>query len=170
MEVTRLLCAEMMRLGGLVQTKEEALPIIENAILSGEAFAAFRQLVIAQEGDISTVDQQDRLPRANICHPFHYEGEKRAYVSSINALDVGQLVARIGAGRARADALIDPSVGLYFHKKVGDPVVPGDLVCELHLNDVKFLEVSLQLLRSAIVYAESKPDKPDIVIDMLSGN
>ncbi|MEM1222020.1 MAG: thymidine phosphorylase [Verrucomicrobiota bacterium] len=170
MEVTRLLCAEMMRLGGLVPSRDDAFPLIENAITSGAAFAAFRQLVVAQGGDVSTVDQPDQLPQADICHPFHYEGKEPAYIGSINALSVGQLVSLIGAGRARADALIDPSVGLYFHKKVGDPVAPGELVCELHINERSLLETALTRLRAALSFSPAKPDKHDIVIDMLPGN
>jgi pyrimidine-nucleoside phosphorylase len=47
-------------------------------------------------------------------------------VHAIDAYAVGELLVRMGGGRAKKDDKIDPSVGMRLLKKVGDPVAAGE--------------------------------------------
>jgi pyrimidine-nucleoside phosphorylase len=56
------------------------------------------------------------------------------YVAAINAEAVGVAVMRMGAGRAAKEDAVDAAVGLVLRKKVGDPVIRGEPLAELHLR------------------------------------
>ena len=55
----------------------------------------------------------------------------------------------LGAGRARVDSTIDPSVGVILHKKVGDRVAAGEPLCTVHVNSTAEYEPALQMIGAA---------------------
>ena len=55
----------------------------------------------------------------------------------------------LGAGRARVDSTIDPSVGVILHKKVGDRVEAGEPLCTVLVNDEPGIEVALAMIGEA---------------------
>ena len=58
-------------------------------------------------------------------------------------------MSREGAGRNRADDVIDPAVGLCVEKKVGDRVKRGDVLCQVHWNDQERLRHAVTLIEQA---------------------
>jgi thymidine phosphorylase len=44
---------------------------------------------------------------------------------------------------------IDPAVGLYLAKKIGDRVKRGDVLCKIHWNDKRRLRDALPLVEQA---------------------
>ncbi|MEM8866905.1 MAG: thymidine phosphorylase [Verrucomicrobiota bacterium] len=169
MKVTFELCAEMLRLGGLVESASEGRAMIEEAIRSGRALAAFKELILAQGGDAGVIEDARLLPQAEIMHPVAYEASEAAYLVDLDAYEVGQVASFLGAGRTRADAAIDPAVGLRLRKKVGDRVRPGEVLCEMHLNDPSLLNAALQRLKASFTFSSENTPQPDIVIDKLLG-
>ena len=63
--------AHMLKIGGKAATLTEARSMAEEAISSGKAWEKFRQLVIAQGGDVSVVDVPETLPQAGIVETSH---------------------------------------------------------------------------------------------------
>jgi len=165
--VTFELAAEMLRLGGLCREREAAMTQLERAIENGAALSAFCELVEAQGGDPAVVDDCRKLPVA--CRHFELCSPERggAYLGKLDALLVGQAVRLLGAGRAHAGAQIDPSVGLKFHKKVGDFVEPGEPICRIEYNDPALLDAALPRLRLALSFSPQAPSVPDCVIDKI---
>jgi thymidine phosphorylase len=53
-------------------------------------------------------------------------------VRRIDALGIGILAARLGAGRRRKDEAIDPAVGLELAMRVGDEVGEGEWAVRIH--------------------------------------
>ncbi len=165
MEVTYALTAEMMRLGGLVESAGDALPLLREKIESGEALAAFRELIEAQGGDSGVIDDVTKFPKAEEVRAF--EASSDGYVTRVDARAVGEAVHRLGAGRSRRDEPVDPAVGIVLHKKVGDAVRAGDLLCEVHANDSRRLETAMDRLEQAFSIDETPPDIQNLIIDTL---
>src|SRR5437016_8752493 len=63
-ELTRAAGAEMLVRGRKARDKKSALARIDRALADGSGFAKFRELVTAQGGDVSQVDDPSTLPRA----------------------------------------------------------------------------------------------------------
>jgi pyrimidine-nucleoside phosphorylase/thymidine phosphorylase len=132
-ELTVELTAEMVRLAGLAPDLPAARREVARAIADGRGLARLRQIVEAQGGDPRAVDDPGRLPRAPRVMAVRAEG--RGVVEAIDAEAVGLAAMALGAGRARVEDAVDPAVGILLWRKVGDPVAPGDPLCEVHRGD-----------------------------------
>ena len=77
----------------------------------------------------------------------------------------------LGAGRARVDSKIDPSVGVILHKKVGDRVEAGEPLCTVLVNDEPGIEVALAMIGEAyrIEGRAGHARTPDRGTDLIEG-
>ena len=168
MEVTFALTAEMLRLGGLCESPDQARERMEAAINDGKALDAFRDLVAAQGGDVSVIEDCSQLPRASQSLEVVFEEEAPAYLSKLDARAVGEAARLLGAGRANLESEIDLAVGFVFKKKVGDAVRPGDAVAAIHYNDTNKLQAARERFRDAFEYSPDKPWQPPLIIGCLT--
>lgn len=167
MEVTYALVAEMLVLGGLCQSNDVAMPLIQEAIQSGRALAAFQDLIEAQGGDASVVNDPSKLPSAAMQTEVCYQGED-AYIQSIDARKLGEAARNLGAGRAYAEASIDPAVGIVLQAKEGDLVRKGQALCCIHYQTTEQYESALEHLQNAYSYSYDAITVPPILIDRIT--
>ena len=147
----------LLTLGGVADSFESAQLMAETALQDGRAWSRFRELVIAQGGDVSFVDTPSKLPTATIVRQI--SAPQSGYITQINAGDVGESAVLLGGGRAKKGDPIDHAVGLIVHYKVGDFVEKGQPVLTIHANDSVKLNEALNHLRSSVVFSE-KPVQP----------
>ena len=166
--VTYELVAEMLRLGGRCESRAHAQQLMAAALQSGAALQAFRELLAAQGGDVRVLDDRTRLPAARHHFELRYAGAEPGYVAELDALSVGEAARLLGAGRAHAEAQIDPAVGFVFYKKVGAAVAPGDLICRVHYNSSAKLEPALERLRAALRYSRQPVAIAKLLIDRVA--
>jgi len=137
--------AHMLILGGIVESIESAVPLMEEVLDKGLAWERFRELIIAQHGDVTCVDNPDRLPKASLIE--NVPAPCTGYLDGINAREIGEAAVVLGAGRAKKGDPVDHAVGFEIHHKVGDRVAIGDALFTIHANDqVKFTEARARLL------------------------
>jgi len=127
--------------------------LAEQALAGGTALAHFRQLVIAQGGDVSYVDDLDKLPRAALQQVV--PAEKAGYLSQVDACLVGEAAVLLGAGRAKKGDPIDHAVGIMVHHKVGDYVERGQPLFTIYANQNLALEDAHQHLAQAAGWSDS---------------
>ncbi|MWC28400.1 pyrimidine-nucleoside phosphorylase [Paenibacillus sp. MMS18-CY102] len=126
------LAAHMAVLTGRTQSIEEAEALLREALRSGAALAKFRELVVAQGGDPTMVDEPERLPAASAF--IEVKAGSSGWVSGIQAEQLGLAAMKLGAGRATKDTTIDYAVGITLRKKVGDAVSAGETLAVLHTH------------------------------------
>lgn len=124
------LSAHMLLLGKRAASLEQGRQLAQNAISDGSAFDKFRQLVEAQGGDASFVENPEKLPRAPLVETF--ESPRTGYISQAHARVIGEAAVALGAGRARKGDPIDHAVGFVVHKKVGERVSAGEPLVSIH--------------------------------------
>lgn len=169
MEVTYALCAEMLRLGGLEADTAAARATLERAISSGAALEAFRQLVAAQGGDPSVVDDYARLPLTADSREIGVGNTELRYLDRLDARGLGQAACVLGAGRASMEAVIDPAVGVELLKKEGDPIEPGEPIVRVHFTDEKKLTAVIERITAAIGLAEDPVAVQPLIVDRIVG-
>ena len=147
--------------GALDAAMAELVDLLDN----GGGFAKFRELVSAQGGDVTMVDDPDRLPRARLIEDMPAASE--GFVVEVDALAVARASLELGAGRARKSDPIDPAVGVIVHRKVGDCVAAGDVLFTIHANDEARLERARQALRGAVRFSEQPPQPLPAFYDTL---
>src|SRR5207302_5983867 len=128
---TRTAGAEMLVLGGKARDRKSAVTRIDRALADGSGFAKFRELVAAQGGDVSQVDDPAKLPRAPRVETLR--STRTAYVSAITADEIGIASVRLGAGREKKGDPIDHRIGIVLHAKVGDRVERGQPYADVHV-------------------------------------
>lgn len=124
--------AIMLEQAKIAKSEEEALKMLKKVIADGSAFEKFRQMVIAQGGDVSYIDHPEKFPESK--YVVEVKAAKDGYIKRIVALEIGESAMRLGAGRETFDDVIDMSAGIVLSKKVGDKVKKGDVLCTVHTN------------------------------------
>lgn len=151
-----IVAAHMLLLGGKAAGEAQARHIGEDALDSGRAWEKFRDLVIAQGGDVSTIDNPLRLPIARLVDKI--PSPRSGYLSQLDARLVGETVVSLGGGRARKEDSIDHSVGVIVHHKVGDWVNAGQPLFTVHANDKKSQARASQQLLDAHAWSDVPVD------------
>jgi len=130
--LTVALTAEMLLLGGVVETEAEARGRVEQAIEDGRGFRKLCEIVEAQGGDPRSLADPGRLPRAAATLAVGAPAPGR--VEAIDAEALGLAAMALGAGRSRIEDRVDPGAGLEVWKKVGDPVEEGEPLVTMHVG------------------------------------
>ncbi len=116
---------------GFLEARAQAAATLDN----GAAWAKFRQWIAAQGGDLQTVDDPTRLPRAPLVAPLL--APRSGYVAKVDAREVGFTVVDLGGGRAKKGDPVDPAVGVVLaaRGKVGGRVEAGEPLLWVHARD-----------------------------------
>ena len=153
------IAGHLLLLAGRAKTIKAARVVLETALADGSALAKFRQLVAAQGGDVTVVDEPDLLPKASWVETV--KAPRSGYLSEVNAREIGMAVVDLGAGRAKKSDAIDHAVGLVIHHKVGDSVKKGEPLFTVHANDAAKLEAAKARVLAAHKFsANAKRVKP----------
>ena len=156
--------AIMLEQAKIAKTEEEAIKMLKKVIADGSAFEKFRQMVIAQGGDVSYIDHPEKFPESK--YVVEVKAPKDGYVKRIVALEIGESAMRLGAGRETFDDVIDMSAGIVLRKKVGDKVAKGETLCVVHTN-VEDHQKILQDIEEAFHIVDEFVEVPPTVHDYI---
>jgi pyrimidine-nucleoside phosphorylase len=160
--VTYALGAEMLVLGGAAATLDAARRAMEVAISSGKAARKFQEIIDAQGGNPSVVDDPSVLPQAGACELFL--APRGGVVVRVEPRAVGRGVTALGGGRTRMEDHVDPSVGFVITAKPGDVVQHGEPLATVFARDRAGIETGLTALRQAIAIG----DEADLPLPLIS--
>ena len=152
-----VVAAHMLHLGEKAATLEQGRALAEKLLADNAAWQKFVEWIAAQGGDVSMIENPDRLPRASIMREVRTD--RAGYLRSINALEVGLTSVDLGAGREKKGDPIDHAVGLMLHVKVGDKVEAGQALFTIHANDQAKATAAEDRLRRAVMLSDN-PVKP----------
>ena len=148
MEVTYVLGGAMVMLGGKATSIAEGIQLCRTAIWTGSAYEKFLEIVKRQGGDISFLERPDRYPPAR--HVVELHSPANGYVDRFATRRIGVLATELGAGRLKADDVIDPRAGIVFKKKIGDRVERGEVLAILYTGREAIVDRAKQELESCI--------------------
>lgn len=145
---------------------EECRTLAVQAVESGRAFEKLKEIVSAQGGDVSYLDDTSKLERSRYC--FEVLSECEGYISSINCEAVGHVSNMLGAGRQKKEDTIDHSAGIELCKKTGSHVNKGEVLARLYTNNKEKLEASQEKYLSAIVFSDKQPECEPLIYMILN--
>ncbi len=159
MRVTYALGAEMLQIAGVASSRDAAWRDMEIAISSGRAAEKMREIIDAQGGNGSVVDDPSVLPQASACEL--YDAPRRGFVARVEPRAIGRGIVALGGGRQRIDDVVDPAVGFVITAKPGDWVEQGEPLATIFARDASGIETGRATLREAITIAEeAEPPLP----------
>ncbi|MEA4910373.1 MAG: pyrimidine-nucleoside phosphorylase [Chloroflexi bacterium] len=158
-----VVASHMLALAGKAANLDAARRQIEQAMHSGQGWERFRALVQAQGGDVSCIDEPQRLPQAPRVETVG--APQAGWIAAINAREVGESAVGLGAGRARKGDPVDHAVGIVVHHKVGDRVERDEALFTLHANSA----ASLEEAKGRILAAHQLVDTPVEALPLFYG-
>lgn len=153
----------MLLAAGAAQTEEEAEQKLSSVIQDGSAIKKLAEFVKAQGGDSKAVYDTSLLPKASIAEEI--VSVQEGYVKKIDCDEIGICSLLLGGGRETKESVIDLSVGLVLHKKVGDFVKEGEALATIYANDRDRLEAA----RDRFLKAYHLDDKQPVKLPFLKG-
>ena len=133
-------------------TFENALEHVENALKDGRAYEKFKEVVKHQGGDINNIPVADKV--------VTLKSKSAGYIKSIDALKLGELAKKLGAGRQTKEDNIDLSVGLVLHKKVSEKVEIDEDLISIYYGDK---QISEEEVLGAFEIVKEKQEKPALI-------
>ena len=154
-----------VRLSGIVEDPEDAIPMLKAAIESGEGLKRLRDMLEAMGGDPRFVDEPNMLVRVARIVPVY--PNKSGFIGKIDAKLIGTSALMIGAGRAKVTDRIDPAVGILMKKRYGDAVSDNEPFAYMYVNDETNYEEAVKKLLEAVTVTDETPEELPLIYDII---
>ena len=149
--------AQLLQMASKVKTVEEGWQMAEDALASGRAFEKLKEMIAAQSGDVSYLDDPSKFPTAPFIETC--TAPVSGYIAGIDAQEVGETGVELGGGRHQKTDPIDYRVGIEIHHKVGDRVEEGDPLFTVHAHDEATLAYARLRLHAAHRISDAPVDR-----------
>ena len=120
------LSVDMISMGKGISKQDAKIMVLES-LNKGRAYEKFLELVREQGGDLSKMVISSKKQKI--------KAERSGVIKKIDALEVGMLSVKLGAGRINKEDKIDHGVGVRLHKLVGETVEKGEVIATLYVNE-----------------------------------
>ncbi len=130
-EVTRAQAVRMLVMSGQF-TAEAATTALDEALRSGRALEQARKWITAQGGNVAIVDDYSLLPQPG--KTVEVKAPQSGFITAMDTYKAGMFTVDLGAGRKKADDVIDYAVGVMFDRRTGDEVKAGDVIARIQLG------------------------------------
>ena len=162
-ELVLKLGMEIVRLAGVAGSTLSAKQTVHRHLKDGSALQKFKDMIEAQGGDTSVIDDPEQFPIAK--HVRKLPAPKRGYVHTINAGLIAEGVAILAI---KKNGKYDPAVGVSEIKKVGTQVKQGEPLMMIHYNDEAKMEEALEYLKTAYRLAPKRPNPPELIVERVA--
>ncbi len=157
-----MLAARMLVRAHVARDEADATARVRQALASGAGVEVFRAVIAAQGGDPRVIDDYSRLPSVPRHEPW--TAPRSGVVGRMDAELIGRAAVMLGAGRDRADASVDPAVGLEVVAPIGTQVRAGDPVLTIACANADRIAAARQLLDQAIDIVDEAPVTRPLVL------
>jgi pyrimidine-nucleoside phosphorylase len=106
-------------------------------------------------------DPSTVLPNAPIVHAI--PADRGGVLARVDAERIGLASGALGAGRVRKGDAIDPAVGIVVRSKIGDPLVAGESIGDVHARDEASAEEAARRVLDALTVSEGPVEAPPLV-------
>jgi pyrimidine-nucleoside phosphorylase len=164
--VTLALAGQMLVQGGKANNLKDGVVKAKENLLNGKAWSKFRDMVFAQGGDVDTIDFPERYAQAKFSEEV--KSSQTGYLVSIDALEVGLVGVKIGAGRQAVDDLIDETAGIVFCKRPGVHVVEGDVLATVYTERCDQLPNAVQSILDSCTFSDEAVELPPLITNFVT--
>jgi len=149
--------------GGEISTWRERA---RELLVSGKAYEKFLEIVKAQGGDASVIEDTSRFKTAPYSKKAYAKSE--GFVYSCDTERIGTASMLCGAGRKSKDDGIDYLAGVRLKIKKGDFVRKGEVIAELFSSEEERLDSAVLAVEDAYTYSGTRPKISSVIIHEIS--
>jgi pyrimidine-nucleoside phosphorylase len=166
MDVTRAQAVRILVMSGRFDERS-AHAALEEALTSGRALEQARKWIAAQGGDASIVDDYSLLPQPR--ETIEVKAPRSGVIAHIDTYQAGMFTVDLGAGRKKADDVIDYAAGVMFDKRTGDEVRAGEPIARIQLGTgQRESEALAARFLSFVEFADEGPEARPLVHEHLT--
>ncbi len=147
--------SQMVVMAGKATDLATARTLLQSHIDDGSALAKFKDMIEAQGGDGSVIDQPTIMPQAQ--YQFPILAAHDGVITKMKADEMGIAAMMLGGGRQKKDDQLDYAVGLTLAKKVGDTVHKGDTILTIHSNREDITDVEQLIAENVVIGDHADP-------------
>ncbi len=154
----------LLHLTGKADSIPAGIRQVKDVLHSGEGYRKFCEVAIAQGADPNALEAgADPYPPAEM---LPVKAPSDGYIHEIHAREIGYACISLGAGRRKADDVIDPTAGMVLDAKVGAAVNKGDTMARIFAKDQATCEKAVSRFEEAFV-VKPEPVEPTRLIRAL---
>ena len=140
---------------------------LDDALRSGRALEQARLWIAAQGGNPAIVDDYSLLPQPR--EVIEVKAPQSGFITSMDTYQAGMFTVDLGAGRKKADDVIDYAAGLMFDRKTGDEVRAGDVIGRIQLGGKqRHAEELIARFLSFVTIGDDRPAERPLVHEHLT--
>ena len=164
-EVTREQAVRILVMSGKFD-EASARTALDESLRSGRALEHARKWIAAQGGDPAFVDDYSLLPQPRTT--VEVKAPRSGYITHIDTYQAGMFTVDLGAGRKKADDVIDYAAGVMFDRNAGDEVKAGDVIARIQLGKAERDADELRTRFLAFVeLGDTAPEKRKMIHEQL---
>ena len=129
-DLTIDLVALMLATSGVRKDGPELRDELRRRLADGTAAAKFAEMIVAQGGDASCVEDLSRLPQAEVVRDI--AAPASGVIADVDAAKIGRAALLLGAGRRAVTDEIDHAAGFSDMRQAGEKVMAGEPLLKLH--------------------------------------
>jgi len=166
-EIVISLCGEMLKIGGLVETREEGCKKAQESLDNGKAVEVFSKMIAALGGPTDFVENsKNHLEEAPV--KLEVFASSAGYVETVNTRDIGLAVIQLGGGRRVASDDVDHAVGITDFIALGHEVSPKTPIATIHARNQDQAQQVARLISASITISNQAPTlAPSAIIDSI---
>jgi len=146
-------------------TLEECTAKVKEAVTNGTALKKLADMVGAQGGDRSYIENPEKFPTASEIIPVL--SPQSGYIGSMDTEGIGLAVMTLGAGRETAEDEIDYSAGIILHTKTGDYVEKGQPLATLHTSRKASINTATEKFLDTLSFTDAPPPARTLIYDKI---
>ena len=137
------------------------------SLQSGRALAQARTWIAAQGGNPAVIDDYSLLAQPKKVVEVH--APQSGFITHMDTYQAGMFTVDLGAGRKKADDVIDYAAGVMFDRKTGDEVRAGEVIARIQLGERDFEAAELESrYLSFVTFGDAAPESRPLVHEHLS--
>jgi len=126
MKLVLALATYMVSSGKNIDTEVAKQEVID-VVTSGKAYELFKEWIKYQHGNIENIKVSERA--------ISIKSKESGFIESVDALKIGELAKKLGAGRMTKEDKIEHGVGIVLSKKVGDFVIENEEIAKVYIEN-----------------------------------
>ncbi len=160
-EISIELAANMLNLAGkgsLEVCRGKAREVIKN----GKAFDKFKEMVHAQGGDVSVLDNSDAFPKAKV--EYTVKAKKSGFIHKFDTEKVGIASVILGAGRETKESKVDFTAGIILEKTISDFVEKDEPLAKFYSSEISKCKDAEDLFNQALKISDEEVNFSPLIL------
>lgn len=160
-EISIELAANMLNLAGK-GSLEVCRCMAHEVIKNGKAFDKFKEMVHAQGGDVSVLDNSDAFPKAKV--KYTVKAKKSGFIHKFDTEKVGIASVILGVGRETKESTVDFIAGIILEKTIGDFVEKDEPLAKFYSSEISKCKDAEDLFNQALKISEEEVNFSPLIL------